>query len=539
MERVTAEVAVIGSGPVGLKAALDLAHRGIAVALIESGRERFDAAIQALGDAEIADPDRHAPMALATRRAIGGTGQLWGGRCVPLDPIDFEDRPHVPQARWPIGWADIEPDIADACAFLGCGPAVFEQSWPGEGAADGLVLDRLERWCARPNLAEVHGAALRSAPALRVLSATTVTRIVVDPVAGNVVRLEAHRDGEAVEIVPKVTVVAAGGVETARLLLASRLETPALFGGPDGALGRFYMGHLFGTVSDIVFLRDGEDAAFDFTRDTTGHYVRRRFALTAEAQTAERTLNVTAWPELPPLFDARHRSGILSAAYLALAAPVIGPRLMAEAIRRRKLGPGPVALGPHLRNLVAGLPGAIAFSAGFLKRRYGDPVRLPGFFVRNVARRYAFHLHGEHLPDPSSRITLSKARDAAGMPRAVIDLRFSRADADGVLAAHYALARRIEAAGIARIEPNGPPEERAGLLLAQASDGFHQCGTARMGTDPRSSVTDGEGRVHGVSNLFVAGSALFPTSGQANPTLVAVALVARSCRRIADLLVRA
>jgi choline dehydrogenase-like flavoprotein len=57
--------------------------------------------------------------------------------------------------------------------------------------------------------------------------------------------------------------------------------------------------------------------------------------------------------------------------------------------------------------------------------------------------------------------------------------------------------------------------------------GGHHLGTARMGTDPRSSVVDADCRVHGLENLFIAGGAVFPTSSQANPTLTIVALALR------------
>ena len=57
--------------------------------------------------------------------------------------------------------------------------------------------------------------------------------------------------------------------------------------------------------------------------------------------------------------------------------------------------------------------------------------------------------------------------------------------------------------------------------------GGHHIGTARMGSDPRSSVVDSDCRVHGVENLYVASSATFPTSSQANPTLTVVALALR------------
>ena len=89
------------------------------------------------------------------------------------------------------------------------------------------------------------------------------------------------------------------------------------------------------------------------------------------------------------------------------------------------------------------------------------------------------------------------------------------------------MAQRLSAAGIAEIVHALPEGERGAAILAQASDGFHQVGTARMADDPRQGVVDRDARVHGAANLFLAGSAILPSSGQANPTLLAVALAGR------------
>jgi choline dehydrogenase-like flavoprotein len=117
--------------------------------------------------------------------------------------------------------------------------------------------------------------------------------------------------------------------------------------------------------------------------------------------------------------------------------------------------------------------------------------------------------------------------DALGMPRLRIDLRFSDLDADSVVASHQIIDRELRRTGIGRLEYLYPDEERRAQVLAQATDGFHQIGTARMSSDPASGIVDRDCRVHGTPNLFVASSAVFPTSSQANPTLLIAAFSAR------------
>lgn len=526
----SADVVVVGAGPVGLKCAVDLADSGLDVLLVESGTAGRDAGAQALSGAEITNMGSHAPMDLAVQRGFGGTSALWGGRAVPFDRQDFETRAAAPGAAWPISAGDVAPWYESACRFLDCGPAVFEAPLPGVPEMDGLTATHLERWCARNDMGAVHGARVAAHPKIRLALGATVTRIAAEAASGAVSGLTVAMGGQTTRVTARAYVIAAGGVETARLMLASRNEAAPELGGP--ALGRFYMGHAFGSIADIQFLRPGDDRAFTFFKDGSGRYVRRRLTLSAEVQRELGLPNVAAWPDLPELYDPAHKSAILSLAYLALKTPVLGPHLMSEAIRLRKIGPGG-RTGAHIWNVIKGAPGAAWFAAKFLSARYAK-VRLPGFFVLNAAHRYALHYHAEHVPDADSRVTLGGTRDALGMPRAAIDLKFGPADAAGIVASHDAMDARMQAAGYAKLIHAHAPDARAAAVLAQASDGFHQIGTARMGANPATSVVDADARVHGMANLFVAGSAVLPSSGQANPTLLAVALAGRLAKHLTE-----
>jgi choline dehydrogenase-like flavoprotein len=171
----------------------------------------------------------------------------------------------------------------------------------------------------------------------------------------------------------------------------------------------------------------------------------------------------------------------------------------------------------------------------FLYRRYAAEPRLPGFFIRNKARRYALFYHAEQAPNLASTVTLAETRDRLGMPRLKVDLRYSEIDVQSVVASHEIIDRNLRAAGIGRLDHHFPITERAARVRDQMTDGYHQIGTIRMATDASQGVVDADGRVHGTPNLFVAGSAVFPTSGQANPTLLITALSARLAAHLARL----
>jgi choline dehydrogenase-like flavoprotein len=540
-EAAEAPVLIVGAGPAGIVQALELRRHGVAVTMLAGGVEGLDGDFQALADAEIVDVNRHAPMAIAVRRAFGGTSLLWGGRCVPFDDIDFADRSHVPLSGWPLDHQEIAPWYAVGMRYLNAGATDFSAPLPGLDPLAECRLDRLERWSERRNLRQLHAAALERDPGLTIVLGAVAVGIAIDPATGRVEGVAAALpSGERRVLRARAVVLACGGLETARLMLAARIDRPRLFGGETGMLGRAYMGHFEGRIADVVFTAALPDNAFDFFIDGsfidgTGRYARRRITIGAETQQRHGLLNMCAWPDNPLLSTPAHKSAILSLAYLSLAAPGLGALLEPEAIRRKYLEHGVQDVPRHLGNILCGVPEAVREATRFLYRRYVKKPRLPGFFIRNKARRYALFYHAEQAPNLASTVGLTAARDRLGMPRLRVDLRYSDIDARSVVTGHAIIDRDLRAAGLGHLEYHGPEAERAGRVWDQMTDGYHQIGTVRMAADPAHGVVDADCRVHGTPNLFVAGSAVFPTSGQANPTLLISALSARLAAHLARL----
>ena len=80
----------------------------------------------------------------------------------------------------------------------------------------------------------------------------------------------------------RATVLAAGGLESTRLLLAARRSDPERFGGENGPLGRYYMGHLYGIAAEMVLDNPAVDAGINYFAGPDGYYIRRRFTPSAE-----------------------------------------------------------------------------------------------------------------------------------------------------------------------------------------------------------------------------------------------------------------
>jgi choline dehydrogenase-like flavoprotein len=138
----------------------------------------------------------------------------------------------------------------------------------------------------------------------------------------------------------------------------------------------------------------------------------------------------------------------------------------------------------------------------------------------------------EPAPDPERRITLDSTRDALGMPRAKLNNTISNDDFARYRTTLEEWGRQLLAsgAGLLRIHHATREEWLQGLDW-----GNHHMGTTRMHTDPKQGVTDADGRVHGIGNLFVSGSGLFPTYSASNPTMNLVALTLRLADRLKGL----
>ncbi len=333
------DVCVIGAGPVGMSLALELSRRGKTVLLLESGGAGLRKDLQLLSDASIMDSSRHVPMRLAVQRRLGGASNLWGGRCVPMDPLDFEPRPVLYESTWPISAAALTPYLPTACDYLGCGKAVFEESMSGlEDPGDNFLVNRLERWSSRPNLRTAYLRELRESQRLTLCLLATVVGFAFE--GDSLVRLVHLRgpNGAKAQVRVREVVLAAGGLESTRLLLAIQREAPDRFGGSEGPLGRYYMGHLTGSVASIVIQSPELDAGMDYFNDALGYCVRRRFWANPELQRRLGLTNMTLRTEFPPTYDASHGNGVLSLAYLGLSFPPLGRLLVPEVVRRTHLG---------------------------------------------------------------------------------------------------------------------------------------------------------------------------------------------------------
>lgn len=473
-----ADVCVVGAGAAGITLALELERAGREVMLLESGGFGYEEATQSLyhgrGGGSFLKPEELYLSSSRVRR-FGGTTNHWNGWCLPFDEQDFESREWIDHSGWPIERRDLDPYYQRAASYLDIGkqaeanPPLFERDAEFESVY--FLISPPTRFGLKYRQAISESGRIRALLHANLVAtrSTTDGRAVERVVASTL-------EGERFEVTARHFVLACGGVENARLLLALRQDGGLRL--DSDALGRFFMDHPITRVGWVVVAhgRRRRMQAYDrFRRPGGNDYARGILRPRSEVEAGRRwarslfVLSRGAWRSAGPLTAAVGEA----AAVMARAAGV----------------PGHLEQAPYVGEVSAVI---------------------------------------EQRPNPASRITLSDRKDALGMPRAVLDWRLRDEDVRTIDETVDRLQRRLGAVFEGRMQKRfmaDDPWQTAGISN-------HHIGTTRMGAAGAEAVVDPQCRVHGIDNLHVAGSSVFPTGGAVNPTYTIVALAIRLADRL-------
>ncbi|KPF89731.1 FAD-dependent oxidoreductase [Novosphingobium sp. AAP93] len=501
-----ADTCIVGAGAAGITLAMDLAARKQHVLLVEAGAESIEGQTQNLYVGEQTGVPYY-DLASCRLRYWGGSSNHWSGYCRANDPIDYQPRLQLGLPGWPVNGQELAPFIARATKTLEIDtdffdPAAqlrragFDTSQLLEKQSTALVtknfqLARNIRFGPRfrPDIA--------ANPYIRPVENLNVVKLVLDQHGRRVVAAEARTlGGKTVRIVARRFVLAAHAIENARLLLESDDRSPGGIGNGADQVGRNFMEHPQFQASRMI-PSDRFPALYDF------QYLGN-FRLNANLSISEKLM--------------RER-GILS--YYCRFMPVYAEEEVSRAVSRlpnRLFQPASQGL---FRDVVTAL---------------GDP---RGAFAKYVVRdmhRYVQPLYymlehrTDQAPNPDSRVTLADKRDKLGQRLVRLHWDFTDLDVKTFATGQDTVAHELSALGMGRFQLEPITMD---LLRDRVKGHYHHMGTTRMSDDPAQGVVDRNQKVHGVDNLWVAGSSVFPSGGYSGPTMMIVAMTHRLADHLA------
>jgi choline dehydrogenase-like flavoprotein len=362
---------------------------------------------------------------------------------------------------------------------------------------------------------------------VRVLLNATVCQVNVTPEGNQFQDLEvATIDGARSKVKAKIAVIAASGLENARLLLASNEIHSRGIGNTHDVVGRYLIDHIGARVGSFSMADSSQIAKrfgfYGVRRGTQTHMYMLGLALAPELQEREQLLNASVymmqqrspddpWEALKRLLRGKNVRPIHD-----VLSVISGAGLLAKGLGIKALSSGsmPDAIQKLIVDTVVRWKPNLAASE-FQNR--GLPHKLTNVTIDAIS---------EQRPDPNSRISLSDRVDRFGVPMARVNWLVNNDERRTIVRMANLISGAFAEAKLARpvLEPwvaEGRLEDGPFIDMA------HTSGTTRMSDNPKTGVVDRDCQVHGVEGLYVAGSSVFPTIGHANPTLMICALSIR------------
>ena len=508
---IHADVCIVGAGAAGIAIARELIGQQQRVALLTSGGLEFARGPQMLYAGDNVGRPGYTPYRSRVRM-YGGSTTRWTGHCRPLERLDFERRDWVPYSGWPFPIDVLDPYYRRAHEVCRLGPYDYSPAtWGAQGTrplpVDPHTLDvRIYQFSHPTDFGKIYRDELEAARNVDVWLQADVLEIEATADVRQVTGLRVlTAPGKEARFVADRYVLACGGLENPRLLLASNRVAAAGLGNRYDLVGRFYTDHAFlfhGWFEPSQPDADRTLNAIDY--DEVGSKQRAHAALAL----AERTICTEGLNDCAVYFVRRPNFKVQPAYF---SAGVKSFTQLVDMLKGQDLVDRSV--GRHLINVAAGLP-ALGTT---LARQVVETVRpRPRLALKTVI---------ETTPNPASRVTLGERRDALGMARVQVDWRINSGDQRGFSRLYEVMRSELARLGLGRLVED-PAVDTDGWPVSFSS-GMHHMGTTRMHDDPRQGVVDANCRVHDLANLYVAGGSVFPTGGIANPTLTIVALAIR------------
>lgn len=504
---IDCDLCIVGAGAAGITIANEFEKTSSKICLMESGGFHFDAKIQSLYDGENIGL-HYFPLSACRLRYFGGATNHWGGWCSPLDPIDFTKRDYVDESGWPISFIDLEEYYKRAQDIISDPPYKLEnpEYWTNE---DHKLL---------PFSPDFQTKIFEKKP---LNFGTKYKKSIVDSnnvhlfIHANLVDIDANEEKSEVKkfgfksltdnsfyVKSKYYIIACGGLENPRILLLNSRDGKAI-GNRYDLVGKYYMEHPHAPVGSLTVTSDFPMKLYSWS-DVNGKKVAGEIITSDDFQLKNRLLNTSFRLQFP--LDQQLGDNIMRKPIWSLTDLVNRKSLtLDEQVKK------------DLQSIIKDFDSLILeVNDKFLNK--------PSV---SLADNYMLYSRTEQAPDANSKVILSNKLDKLGQNEIDLNWTLTKQDKIDTRKSFLSLAAEIGRMKLGRVkvfdwlmadDTSWPPELRGGP---------HHMGTTRMSDDARKGVVDKNCKVHGVSNLYIGGSSVFPTSGAANPTFTIVAMSVR------------
>lgn len=489
--QIEGDICIVGAGAAGISMALDLKDSNRKIVLLEGGGFEYDNQVQDLYDGKNLG-QRYYPLRSCRLHFFGGTTGHWAGMCSPYDPIDFKKRAWVPNSGWPITREELDPFYAKANKILELGPYRYEEEyWHEQLPRPPLPLNRQVFWNKMWQFSPptVFGTRYRDdvvkAPNIDLYTYCNLTHIEVNREGNQVLSLEVkNHAGKTHKVKAKQFVLACGAIQNARMLLASNKQNKAGLGNDHDLVGRYFMEHLEVRSAELYLEKQHPMDLYLFSE--IGGNARAEVSMTEKTQEEHGILNGTI--SFTPIELTRNQKPMID--------------VWTNDDPRKSFD-----------NLLV---------------NFDDMINQDASVDINQSRVFELFTRMEQAPNPDSRVVLSDEVDSLGVPKANLHWDLTDLDQESMRKIYHIFGREVGKAGIGRVRLyEFLWEANKADMLSTLGGGWHHMGTTRMHEDPKRGVVDSNCKVHGLSNLYVAGSACCTTAGAPNPTLNLVALSLR------------
>jgi choline dehydrogenase-like flavoprotein len=486
---IEGDICIIGAGAAGISIALDWMNTPYNVILLEGGGFEYEQSMQDLYRGKITG-QKYYPLHGTRLHYFGGTTGHWAGMCSPFDPVDFKKRDWVPDSGWPISREDLDPFYARAHEKLKLGPYQYDiKYWQKElPNMNALPFDsrviRHKMWqFSQARFNPLYKETITGSKNIHLYTYANAVNITANENVSGINEVTVRNlAGKTHTVKAKHFILACGAIQNARMLLASNSQAPQGLGNDHDVVGRYFMEHIEVASAEMWLLKPFPTDLYTWTGNP-----RAELGITEKVQAEQKILNGTS--DLTPLSYANN----------------LIPRM--EIMQEDDYNK---AIDKMFNNWDEAEKKAGKENSG------------------SISRAFQFQTRLEQAPNPNSRMTIGPEKDELGVPKTNLHWELTELDKRSIRVINRLIGEQAGAAGFGRVRLKEFLRDEDDYTWPEGTNaGWHHMGTTRMADDPKKGVVDANCQVHGIANLYVAGSACYATSGAPNPTLTLVALSLR------------